>query len=412
MQITRQQWCVIVAAVAGVQAPAAQPASQAAFTIEALPSPAGSEAASPELTVSGDRMILSWVEQSGMGATVKYAERTASGWSQPTVVVSGDTVVANWADVPSVRALPDGSLVAHWLEKNSPDPEAYDLRVSWSRDGGKTWTMAPKPHRDTTKTQHGFASFFQTAGGLGLVWLDGRDTAGGKGAMTLRATEYLSGPSTPAAGRARAKAAEIRLTPESVIAPRVCDCCPTAAVNTADGPLVAFRNRTADEVRDIYVTRFDGKTWSAPAAVHRDGWKINGCPVNGPSLAARGRNVAIAWFTAAAGAGRALAAFSTDAGRTFSAPIRVDDEGSTGRLQTALLANGAAAVLWVEFGKGVSQLKVRRVGANGTRSPPAAITDGVGTQFPRMAVSPSELVIAWTENSRGVSRVRTARAKL
>jgi hypothetical protein len=332
------------------------------------------------------------------------------------LVVAGETLVNNWADVPSVRALADGSLVAHWLEKNSPDPEAYDLRVSFSSDGGKHWSPAPTPHRDTTKTQHGFASFFDAgAAGLGLVWLDGRETAGGKGAMTLRGTRYVWGPPS-AGGAARAKAPggprDVRLTAESIVAPRVCDCCPTAAVNTADGPLVAFRNRTADEVRDIYVTRFDGAKWSAPSAVHRDGWKINGCPVNGPALAARGRNVAIAWFTAAGGAGRALAAFSTDAGRTFSAPIRVDDEGSTGRMQAALLANGSAAVSWVEVGKGPSQLKVRRIGPSGSRSPPAVITTGVGTQFPRMAASRSELVFAWTENSRGVSRVRTARAKL
>jgi hypothetical protein len=81
-------------------------------------------------------------------------------------------------------------------------------------------------------------------------------------------------------------------------------------------------------------------------------------------------------------------------------------------MQAALLANGSAAVSWVEVGKGPSQLKVRRIGPSGSRSPPAVITTGVGTQFPRMAASRSELVFAWTENSRGVSRVRTARAKL
>lgn len=402
----------LLAAIAVVQAaPAAQPTDRPAFTIEALPSPAGADAASPRLTVNGERVILSWLEQSETRSTLKYAERTASGWSQPTVVVSSNNVVTNWADVPSVRALPDGSLVAHWIEKNSPDPEAYDLRVSRSRDRGKTWTAAPNPHRDTTKTQHGFASFFDAgAGRLGLVWLDGRETAGGKGAMTLRATEYVWSP--PSGGAAEAQLKPGPAAGESVVAPRVCDCCPTAAVNTADGALVAFRNRTAEEVRDIYVSRYDGTKWSAPAEVHRDGWKISGCPVNGPSLAARGRDVAIAWFTAANGAGRALAAFSTDAGRTFAAPLRVDDEGSTGRVQVALLGDGAAAVSWVEYGKGPSQLKIRRIGRNGTRSPPTLITEGVGTQFPRMAAARGELLFAWTENSRGVSRVRTARAKL
>jgi hypothetical protein len=375
--------------------PAAQPAARA-LTVDVLPSPSAGDAGSPQLTVGGGRTILSWLERAGEGAALKYAERTAAGWSSPATVTAGDELVMNWADVPSVRALADGTLVAHWLTRNSPDPEAYDLKVATSRDRGKNWTTAPSPHTDATKTQHGFASFFDAGGeALGVVWLDGRDTAGGKGAMALRA------------GRVPGQAAS-----DVVVAPRVCDCCPTAAANTADGPIVAFRNRTADEIRDIYVTRLEGGRWTAPVAIHNDGWKINGCPVNGPALAASGRTVVAAWFTLQNGAGRSLAAFSTDAGRTFGAPMRVDDEGSTGRVQVALLPGGAAAVSYVEYGKGPSQLRVRTIGRDGSRSPPAEIAIGVGTQFPRMAAAKGELVFAWTENSRGASLVRTARAKL
>ena len=42
---------------------------------------------------------------------------------------------------------------------------------------------------------------------------------------------------------------------ESVVDPRVCECCPTAAAETSDGVIVAYRNRSAGEVRDIYVAR-------------------------------------------------------------------------------------------------------------------------------------------------------------
>jgi hypothetical protein len=296
--------------------------------------------------------------------------------------------------VPSVRALADGSLVAHWLEMNGPDPEAYDLKISTSRDGGKTWAPPVSPHRDGTKTQHGFVSFFNTGSGVGLAWLDGRDTVGGKGAMTLRAATSISGKD------------------DMLVAPRVCDCCPTAAANTTAGPIVAFRGRTADEIRDIYVSRFDGKAWSAPLLVNNDGWKINGCPVNGPAIAARGRDVAVAWFTVQGGQGRAYVAFSSDAGQSFRAPVRVDDEGSTGRVQVALLADGSAAGSWIEFGKGPSQLKVRTVSPGGAKSRPTELALGLGTQFPRMAAANGELVFAWTENSRGIIRIYTARAKL
>ena len=286
---------------------AAQQAARPAFTIETLKAPSQGDVSAPQITVGGGRILLSWLERSGMKAALKFAERTPAGWSQPTVVLESEHLISNFADVPSVRALADGSLVAHWIEMNGPDPEAYDLKIATSRDNGKTWSAPSSPHRDGTKTQHGFASFFNTGNSVGLVWLDGRETVGGKGAMTLRAALSLGAKT------------------DMLVAPRVCDCCPTAAANTADGPVVAFRGRTADEIRDIYVTRLDGTAWSAPVLVNNDGWKINGCPVNGPAIAARSRNVAVAWFTMQSGQGRAYVAFSSDAGRTFRAPIRVDE---------------------------------------------------------------------------------------
>ena len=106
---------------------------------------------------------------------------------------------------------------------------------------------------------------------------------------------------------------------------RVCECCPTSAAVTADGPIVAYRNRSDDETRDIYVSRLENGAWTEPRAVHADGWKINACPVNGPMLSARGRDVAIAWFTARDDQPRTFVAFSQDAGRTFGAPIRLDE---------------------------------------------------------------------------------------
>ena len=72
--------------------------------------------------------------------------------------------MVNSADVPSVRAMPDGTLAAHWMVENGPDPEAYDLRLAWSADGS-TWSAPVAPNRDKTISQHGFASLFPTAGG-------------------------------------------------------------------------------------------------------------------------------------------------------------------------------------------------------------------------------------------------------
>lgn len=392
-----------ILALAGA-APAV-PDSAWRLTVDALTSPAAADASAPQLTVEGDRAILSWMERANSGASLKFAERTASGWSAVRTVASGRGLIVNAADVPSVRALGDGTLAAHWTEQNGPDPEASTLDLSWSRDGGATWTRAVNPHHDGTKTQHGFASLFQAPGaGLGLVWLDGRatnpDSPNPTDNMSLRASVYGT------------DGKQIR---EVAIDTRVCDCCPTSVASTTEGPIVAYRDRSNQEVRDIYVTRLAADRWTAPVLVHRDNWMIEGCPVNGPAVSARGRDVVVAWFTALNDQGKTWAAYSHDAGRTFGAPVRIDDAVATGHVDVELLKDGSAIVSWVEFTNERSQFKVRRLEPNGSRSI-AVLVAGAGEArvagVPRIAVARDELLFAWTETSSGASRVRTARASI
>src|SRR5207245_557611 len=133
----------------------------------------------PQLSSRGDLVILSWLEVSGERATLKFAERTPSGWSNAQTVASGTHFFINSFDVPSVRALADATLVAHWEERlgADEDSDASKVMLSWSKDQGRTWSRPVTPHHDGTNTEHGFASLFQAPGaGLGLVWIDGRAT--------------------------------------------------------------------------------------------------------------------------------------------------------------------------------------------------------------------------------------------
>jgi hypothetical protein len=194
---------------------------------------------------------------------------------------------------------------------------------------------------------------------------------------------------------------------------RVCECCPTTAAMTSDGPIVAFRNRTEDEVRDIYVSRLVNGAWSEPAAVHDDGWKIAACPVNGPMLSARGRDVVLSWFTLKNEVGHAYVAFSSDAGRSFGAPIQLDDAAALGRVDVVLLPDGSAAATWIEFTGERSSFTLRRVESSGQKSAAvavAAITGARASGYPRLAQHGDELVFAWTESDGGEMQVKTAAA--
>ena len=377
--------------------------------VRSVRSPAGQHSAQPHLHTSAHGAVLSWVERDGATATLRFAEPREGGWSPPRSVAFGENWFVNWADVPSVVRLDNGTLAAHWLQKSGTGAYAYDVRLSHSRDGGRTWAPSFTPHHDGTQTEHGFASLFQVAGGgLGLVWLDGRQMGSGTGhdgshgssagSMTLRFGAYDAG---------------WRQVADEPVDLRVCDCCPTTAAITSEGPIVAFRNRTDDEVRDIHVSRLEHGRWTEPVAVHDDTWRIAACPVNGPMLSARGRDVVVAWFTAATGDGRAYVAFSSDAGRTFGRPLRIDAVASLGRVDVELLPDGAAVATWIELENPGASFMVRRITATGERSPAVRVAtlDGSRTSgYPRAALQGSELLFAWTDPS--ASTVRTAVATL
>ena len=375
--------------------------------IESITPPAMAQSSAPQLSSSSHGVLLSWVERRGDMAALKFSELNADGWSTPRTVASGADWFLNWADVPSVVRLANRTLAAHWLQKSGPGTYAYDVRLSYSNDDGKTWQPSFLPHQDRTPTEHGFASLFDAPGaGLGLVWLDGRAMTGGHGGhegsgdMSLRFAAYDG---------------KWKQVADVALDTRVCECCPTAMAMTTDGPLVAYRDRSANEVRDIYVTRLENGKWTTPAAVHSDEWRVPACPVNGPALSARGRDVAVAWFMAKNDQPKSFVAFSSDAGRAFGAPVRLDDEASLGRVDVELLPDGSAAASYVEFANQRASFRVRRITRDGTRSGPvtvAGITGNRTSGLPRMITHDNRLVFAWVDREGDSSRVRTARAVL
>jgi hypothetical protein len=243
--------------------------------------------------------------------------------------------------------------------------------------------------------------------GLGVIWLDAR-------AYDLEQTDDL-------ALRYAAFDANWTQTADEPIDGRVCECCPTSAVATADGVLAAYRDRSDREVRDIYTSRLENGKWTKGTPVHDDGWEIDGCPVNGPALSARGQQAVIAWFTSKNGGGQSYVAFSPDAGRTWGQPIRLDDVQSSGHVGVVLLDDGTAVGSWIESADKRAQLRIRRLDQSGARSLAATISDvqaGVATAYPRVAKFGNEIVIAWTERSpqkgetNGAAQVRIARVSI
>ena len=263
------------------------------------------------------------------------------------------------------------------------------------------------PHRDGTATEHGFVSLVPwTENRTALVWLDGREMAGGQDdhqggdhddAMTLRFAALDQ---------------DGRLTEEALLDARTCDCCQTAAARTPGGLVVAYRDRSEGEIRDIAITRLESGTWTSPEILHEDGWQIRGCPVNGPALDAQGEHVAAAWFTAADGVPRVHVAFSNDEGATFSEPTIVNGDTPLGRVDVVLRSGDSALVSWLERAGEQAAIRFRTVHSDGTVGPIMTVAEtspARASGFPRMVRSGEQVFFAWTEAAKP-SRLRTARA--
>lgn len=381
-----------------------------AAEITEIDCPAGPNSGQPNLSVGPDgKVFLSWIEPSQAGQhALRFSVRAADGWSAPSTIVTGENWFVNWADFPSLIALPDGSLAAHWLVRSSERVSYhYDVRIAFSRDGGATWSAPVTPHRDGVKAEHGFVSLLPwRKNELMAIWLDGRE-------MT---STHSNDGSHKMSGRMAVRQTLIRNDgqpgPESLLDESVCECCQTSAALTAEGVIVAYRDRSDEEVRDISIVRLTPDGWSGPQTIHRDGWQIYGCPINGPSVAADGKRVAIAWFSAAQ-TPLVQIVFSDDAGKSFGAPTKVNGGKALGRVDVVLLDDGSAVVSWLETGSEGTQIRGRRVhpdGSGGASWLVAQSSAARGTGFPQMVKSGNEIVFAWTDG--GQAKVRTAIAKL
>jgi hypothetical protein len=170
--------------------------------------------------------------------------------------------------------------------------------------------------------------------------------------------------------------------------------------------LVAYRDRSEKEIRDIYVSRFENGKWSPGTPVHADNWEINGCPVNGPAIAAKAQAVAVAWFAAKDNAPKTQLAFSKDGGRTFGTPVRIDSGTTLGRVGLTLLADGRALVSWIDNQGASAKFTVREVNPDGSMGAPVTVSPISGERtsgFPQIVVSGRKVVLAWTNAQKGAT---------
>lgn len=312
------------------------------YSVKNFPSPAGDNASLPRLFTDNTGVVfLSWVESNGDTSSLFYSSLDDDQWSKPKLIAKSDSWFVNWADFPSVIGKDGKAVAAHWLQKVPGGTYAYNVNIAGSANN---WENILTPHKDNTPTEHGFVSLTPASDSTFLsIWLDGRNTAGSGGhnshtsnlssAMTLRSALITN---------------NLKIEESFLIDANVCDCCGTAVVKTQNGFIAAYRDRTEDEIRDIYISRFMNGKWEDPVSVHNDGWEIAACPVNGPVIAAQGQKIAVAWYTGANDVSRVKLAFSNDEGESFKMPVLLDNGNPLGRVDVEFISEEEVLVSWME----------------------------------------------------------------
>ncbi len=359
------------------------------------PAPPGGGNYSLSATPEG-AAFLGWVEPEGDGHALRFSELQRRGagegaaadtWGPAREIATGEGWFVNWADHPSVAALGEDRLAAHWLVRNpgAAGHYGYGLRIAYSTDRGASWREIFETGLENTASYSGFVSFAAEPGGFSAAYLAAPPGSEDSADMTLRVARFHE---------------QGYLLGDHGLDPEVCSCCPTAMATVANEPLVVFRDRVRnppeDDLRDISVARKIRGRWAPSEPVHADGWGINGCPVNGPAISARDGGIAVVWFTMATGEPEVRLAFSFDGGASFETPVRLDDGDAVGYSAVALLDDGSAAAGWLATGESRGEVRVRRVWPDGRIGPAIVVAEappgrGAGMlQLVRVADEPPE----------------------
>jgi len=368
--------------------------------VEELNSPVNGNSSLPRLYSNGKELFLSWVEEKDSISSLQYSVFKNDVWSPSEEIITGNDWFVNWADFPAI-AENNGNILTNFLQKSADGTYIYNVKLNLYSAETNTWSKDMLLHSDGTKSEHGFVSMLPyQKDSFFVTWLDGRTTVNvdrDKSQMTLRSAFVNS---------------KGEINNDTLLDKRVCDCCQTSVAMTANGPVVVYRDRSSEEVRDISIVRFENGKWTAPQTIHQDNWLMPGCPVNGPSVNSFDDNLAVAWFTAENDNPRVQVIFSEDNGASFGFPIRIDSGNAIGRVDVSMISENKAIVCWMEPSGNDTLIQLQRVDINGSKGEIITLTKTRSERasgFPQIEIFGDDLVASWTSLENSTPTIKTAK---
>jgi len=374
--------------------------------IEKIPFFQENNNAQPSLVSKNGSLSLSWISSDDeKKAALNFSQFKEGKWINPQTIVTGSDWFINWADFPTHAINEDLILTSH-LKKSDSSTYTYDVVLNLQKLNGEKIKEDFILHSDGTKSEHGFVSIVSNNNkGFYVSWLDGRNTIlkgpeGQHNPMTIRFAEVTN---------------RGEIINEKELDSATCDCCQTSITGTDNGPVVVYRDRSENEIRDIYITRNINGLWETPVPVHNDGWIINGCPVNGPKVASNLNNLAVSWVTVFNGRPIVNLSFSKSNGEDFESPIKINDLDATGRVDVVFINAKDVLVSYIEGDDNGTFLRIKKVSIDGKVSVPITISEidgGRNTGVPQLEKFNDQIVIVWTVFENGKNQLKIANLSL
>ena len=374
--------------------------SKKEFKVESIQFPYGNNNAQPNLVSKDGNLTLSWISSvENQEAVLFYTQYKDNSWSEPVRITSGSDWFVNWADFPA-NAINGNLLLTSYLKKSASGTYTYDILLNLETLSRKKIKYYFLLKTYGIKAEHGFVSMIpNNSSGFYVTWLDGRNTVINTKethhkAMTIRFAEITSTG---------------EIINETELDATTCDCCQTSIALSSEGPIVVYRNRSEDEIRDIYITKYRNGIWEQPVPVFNDGWEINGCPVNGPKVVVNKTTTAIAWFTAADDNPKVNLSFSLTDKDEFNLPIQLNDLDAIGRVDVAFLNSKEVLVSYMEFDDNATYLNVKKVTVEGEVSKAFTISkidSGRETGVPQLEVMDNVVYLVWTNMVDGKNQLK------
>ena len=338
--------------------------------------------------------VISWCETNRVNDQknfymAAYDKSTGRFSSQLTIPIEQNARFHE-EGMPKIAIKANGTIVAVYETAAPSDSNKFAgfVHYIFSTDKGRTWTSPACIHNDTTGGKsHSFASITRLSDGeIGACWLDEslNRSAGGRPVVFAKTN------------------GENKFGDQLIIDSLACQCCRIAINSNAAGRItVAFRDIN-DSIRDMSVCSSDdkGRTFTRAVSFSKDGWVINGCPHNGPSIASGANNIYAAWFTG--GPRKGVYYCEMNERKEMLLKQLVSNHGRF--IQLCLMPDGSRILAYnenaEEDGKVHSKIVLNKIADNKTYSTDLSTGKSMASYPVIRSFGSDKVIVAWSDNQK------------